>query len=397
MAPPERSASLPLDEEAVNDLYKGYIRYDLCLDIVSCWEAFFAWCAEQHPSICFHRFPVCPVPVGKPLTPDFCCAYGDKYGLVFDVKTGIPNDQDMRKRQIENNILPQLKKYSEISTFNCVKYAPGNGLTNFWVVKPKLVDVVIVGNYLQSEILADSLFGALDDPRNKDFVPARPPILLIENRPGDLTSKAYTFRKHHDPRNGNFADTGLNSELDLGRKLTTGDKTLTVLPKAFMDLKIQTPLVNDDPPPLYLASLLWTRYLPAFLDEVKGIRAEDGFFRGVKFVVTIQEMADFVNQKIPTGRVQPEWIEHAFLFCGPMGLARKTREHEFEIILKQLRVQHFRRKLGIDGKGWDVSKLLAALHVHGTAQARAKQRSKAPPPHRVDQSGQFSLEFESTS
>jgi hypothetical protein len=129
------------------------------------------------------------------------------------------------------------------------------------------VDVLLFSPADVANYACDRLAAAIDD-NGHPYSPHRPPMVLAYSFDPDQGS--YTFNRPTRAKNDLLPDHGRNPSLSIW--LAGASDTLRGLPRHFAAVKAAARFMNDEPPPLYTATVIWSILLPTYVAE-RGLQA----------------------------------------------------------------------------------------------------------------------------
>lgn len=153
----------------------------------------------------------------------------------------------------------------------------------------------------------------------------------------DATWSRYEFQRETQLE-FEFRDDVLPADASLSNKIgEPGDYgTLPVYPKHFAPLKVKRPFCNDEPPGPYMATILWHRIFPEFLDRSDFREwAQGNTTKTMPVTTTPQTLQDQMDSYLGDGQIRLQWISDALEFLVDAELA--TREgDEYTIEFRDL-------------------------------------------------------------
>jgi hypothetical protein len=231
-----------------------YFQYDRRVDIVSVAEVWFTKAQGLAPTVLhFERFPRYQHDDGNEVTPDFTVLFSDETALVGEL-----SNLSLQAGSLES-LAHQLWRYA---TLTRVPSAPRTAGGQQPLQAVKAVDVVLITPLDVMNAACDRLAGLVDDD-DHPFKPDPRPMVLGWGY--DAAEEKYTFVR--PDRAGNPLVRDHSRSPGLGSWLAEGSDTLRGLPNHFLPVKTASRFMNDGPPPLYTATVLWTFVLPSLLGE----------------------------------------------------------------------------------------------------------------------------------
>jgi len=222
-----------------HELLGPFSVYDAHVDVVSAFEYMFCEAADLSQTVThFERFP--HIRIGdKVLTPDFTVLFNDATGIVGEVASIALHEGSVDK------LCKQLMAYS------CLDVLPG---PNGACISVTALDVLYVTS-------SETGLGAIrriirervEDPDHA-YKPARKPCIVQYSR----NDSKYTFQRISPQENGDLLRTGRSPNI-----VDYLDDDMKIQAARFAPIKVARGFINDSPPPLYLATDLWTRTWPS--------------------------------------------------------------------------------------------------------------------------------------
>lgn len=292
-----------MSSDSREELLKEFSVYDKAVDIVSCWESSLNYIyAEEFDRFYFDRFP--SLDAGeKTLTPDFTVFFDESYGLVGEIKRTFPDDRKA--------IISELEQIANYDDDLGLKHA-GGGYT-----VPETYDIVIIIEGSSAPQIGTRVQRIIAEEDEFDFTAN--PVLIRYHFNQDALMSRYEFQRVTQLE-FEFRDDNLDAEDSLSYVL--GDEgeyqTLSVYPKHFSSFKVRKPICNDAPPGPYLATFLWHKIFPEYLneDQYEIWQATNGQ-KKIPVEVSIEDLTQRVNDYMHNGTVKQVWIRRALDFlCG---------------------------------------------------------------------------------
>ncbi len=259
-------------------LWTDYYQYDRRVDIVSIAEVWFTKSKELSGTVeHFERFPRLTHPDDNPATPDFTVLFKDGTAIAAELSHLALPDGSL------DDLAAQLRRYDSLTN---VPSAARTGVEQ----SVRKIDVLVFVPIDVANATCDRLAAAIGDT-NHPYSPAKPPMVLgYTLEPG---TQEYTFVRPTRAMNDLLADYGRDPSLS--KWLARGSDTLRGLPKYFAPIKAQARFMNDSPPALYTATVLWGTLLPLCL-------ADTGQPAPVDLAFTVDELADRMRNDYGCGR-----------------------------------------------------------------------------------------------
>lgn len=306
-----------MSSDSREELLKEFSVYDKAVDIVSCWESSMNYIyAEKFDRFYFDRFP--SLDTGeKTLTPDFTVFFDESYGLIGEIKRTFPDDRQA--------ILSELGQISNYDDELAIKHAEG-GYT-----APDTCDLVIIIEGSSAPQIGTRLQRIITEENEFDF--SSNPILIRYHFNQDALMSRYEFQRVTQLE-FEFQDDDLDAEDSLSYILgEEGEyQTLSVYPKHFSSFKVRKPICNDAPPGQYLATFLWHKIFPEYLneDQYEIWQATNGQ-KEIPVEVSVDELTERVNGYMHDGTVKQVWIRRALDFLCGADLAEEDEDGEYSI------------------------------------------------------------------
>lgn len=292
-----------MSSDSREELLKEFSVYDKAVDIVSCWESSMNYIyTEEFDRFYFDRFP--SLDTGeKTLTPDFTVFFDESYGLLGEIKRTFPNDR--------RAILSELEQIASYDDELAIKHAE-DGYT-----VPDTCDILIIIEGSSAPQIGTRLQRIITEENEFDFTSN--PVLIRYHFNQDALMSRYEFQRVTQLE-FEFQDDDLDVEDSLS-DLLGGEgeyQTLRVYPKHFSSFKVRKPICNDAPPGQYLATFLWHKIFPEYLneDQYEIWQATNGQ-KEIPVEVSVDELTERVNSYMHNGTVKQVWIRRALDFlCG---------------------------------------------------------------------------------
>ena len=258
-----------------------YVRYDRLVDIVSVAEVWFTRSAALSQTVShFERYPRCTHSDGHPLTPDFTVLFGDATALVGELASLARNPESLEAL------------VNQIARYEAVRQLPAGPATGGAAALQAVtaVDVVLLTPVDVMNAACDRLRQLIDN-EDHPYQPTHPPMVLGWSFDSDL--QEYTFVRPDRAGNPVIRDHGRSPSL--GSWLSQGSDTLRGLPQHFSAIKAERRFMNDAPPPLYTATVLWGLVLPTIL-------AESGETPPADMQLSVEELTERLRRDYGYGR-----------------------------------------------------------------------------------------------
>lgn len=285
---------------SADDLRTEYDNYDHLVDIVSAAEVWFTKSQDLMPTVAhFERFARFNHSDGLAVTPEFTVLFNDGTGLVGEISS----------LALRSESLDALA--SQVGRYDALKELPsgaaaGGGHT---LKEVSAVDVVVFVPHRVANACIDRLAAALADDEHP-FDPQRLPMVLAWSF--DQAENSYTFAR--DERGGkNPMVRSHGREPSLADWLEASSDTLRGVPNQFIPVKVARRFMNDDPPELYTATVLWAETIPSIL----GTEA-DGSLKN-ELDVSAAELAEAMRDRYGFGTAS--YVDKVLRFLRRAGVA----------------------------------------------------------------------------
>jgi hypothetical protein len=296
---------------------KDFSVYDKAVDIVSCWESSLSYIyGEAFDRFYFDRFPALDANQGT-LTPDFTVYFDDSYGLVGEIKRTFPNDRKA--------ILSELNQIARYDEELGLKHAEGGYSV------PETCDIVIIIEGSSAPQIGTRLQRIIQEEEEFDF--NKNPVLIRYHFNQDALMSRYEFQRVTQLEFG-FQDEDLDVEDSLSYILgEEGEyQTLRVYPKHFSSFKVRKPICNDSPPGPYLATFLWHKIFPDYLNEDQyDIWQATNGQKEIQITLSVNDLTEKVNNYMPNGTVKRVWVRRSLDFLCGANLAEEKSDEEYKI------------------------------------------------------------------
>jgi len=272
--------------------------------------------AEEFDRFYFDRFP--SLDAGeKTLTPDFTVFFDESYGLIGEIKRTFPDDREA--------ILTELEQIANYDDELALKHAKDGSTV------PSTCDIVIIIEGSSAPQIGTRLQRIITEENEFEFTSN--PVLIRYHFNQDALMSRYEFQ-----RVTQLEFEFQNDDLDAADSLShiLGEEgeyqTLRVYPKHFSSFKVRKPICNDAPPGQYLATFLWHKIFPEYLnqDQYEIWQATDGQ-KEIPVEVSIPVLTEKVNDYMHDGTVKQVWIRRALEFLCGADLAEEEDDGEYSI------------------------------------------------------------------
>lgn len=234
----------------MTDHNQEYFEYDRSNGVVSSFEVFFTASEALRPTVVhFERYPRLKTASGKTLTPDFAVVFGDDTMLCGEIaRIGRhPNAVEKLRRQITG--------YAEL-TEGPVKQRRGGGHD---LAPVSAVDVLILTPPDTQHAMCDRLAEAFEDA-GIDRCPVRRPSIAAYSYDEARAKLVFNLMS----RAGTPPLRSHGRDRSIARWFLGGSDTISCPATAFAPVAAAKRFINDAPPALYAATVLWQDVLPSF-------------------------------------------------------------------------------------------------------------------------------------
>lgn len=234
--------------EERDELLRGYRSYDRAVDLVSVFEMWFTQVPEMAATVRhFERFPRYQASDRDEVTPDFTVLFTDDTLLVGELSS------------LARNRASLLKLVRQVGRYDRLKRAPVGQLGGggHRLIPVQGVDVLLIMPADVSNYACDRIDEFISDEA-ESYRPTRRPCVLGWSF--DPDQGAYTLK--YDNRAGNPRPPSHGRSPSVTQWLEESADTLRGLPKHFQGVKTARRFMNDRPPPIYVATILWLVAFP---------------------------------------------------------------------------------------------------------------------------------------
>jgi hypothetical protein len=287
---------VPSDRER---LLREYREYDARVDIVSCFEVFLRESKDLPATVeHFERFPSYQAPDGREATPDFTVLFKDRTLLVGELS----------KLALEEHSLEAL--LHQIGRYDTLTQAPGGQLAagGHTLLDIEAVDVLVLVPDGESNAAIDRIDQAIKACRY-GYAPRHRPTVMGWSF--DASGSRYIFK--YDDRSNNPRLRTHGRDPSLTSWLQRAHDTLRCPAARFAPVKLRHRFMNDRPPALYMATILWLDALPA---------AAQPHGPPVDLEVSAADLATYLRQSY--GWADTDAVDRGLAFLQRGGLARPT-------------------------------------------------------------------------
>lgn len=284
-----------------DQLLREYRDYDAKVDIVSAFEVFFRESTSLPKTVAhFERFPRYRGPDGEIVTPDFTVLFADGTLLVGEISRLARTEGSLE------SLLHQIGRYDTLAQAPSGPRAGGG----HELVDVEEVDVIVLVPDGESNAAIDRINQAVEAGRY-GYAPGQRPTVMGWSF--DAAGSRYIFK--YDDRSNNPRPRTHGRDLSLTSWLEENHDTLVCPASRLAPLKIRHRFMNDRPPGLYMATILWLDALPA---------AASPQVPPADLDVQAADLAEYLRNSYGWGDVNAVTVGMAFLERG--GLARQTSD-----------------------------------------------------------------------
>lgn len=282
-------------------LLREYREYDAKVDIVSAFEVFFRESTSLPETVAhFERFPRYRAPDGEIATPDFTVLFNDGTLLVGEIS---------KLARAEGSLEALLHQIGRYDTLIKAPRGPRAG-GGHELVEVEAVDVLVLVPDGESNAAIDRIDEAIAECRY-GYAPRQRPTVMGWSF--DAAGSRYIFK--YDDRSNNPRPRTHGRNPSLTSWLQGAHDTLVCSAERLAPLKVRHRFMNDRPPGLYMATILWLDALPAAaIPNVPPVDLE----------VKAADLAAYLRDSYGWGDANAVNIGLEFLQRG--GLARPTSE-----------------------------------------------------------------------
>ncbi len=289
---------MPSDRE---QLLREFREYDTKVDIVSAFEVYFCKSTSLAATVAhFERFPRYRAPDGAIATPDFTVLFKDGTLLVGEIS------RLARAEGSLESLLHQLGRYDTLTQAPKESRAGGG----HELADVETVDVFVLVPDGESNAAIDRIDQAIDEGRF-GYAPRQRPTVVGWSF--DAAGSRYIIK--YDGRSNNPRPRNHGRNPSLASWLQGNHDTLTCPAKSLAPLKVSRRFMNDRPPGLYMATILWLDALPA---------AASPQVPPLDLKVKAANLAEYLRESYGWGDVNAVNIGLEFLQRG--GLVRQTAD-----------------------------------------------------------------------
>ena len=286
---------MPSDRQ---QLLEECIDYDAKVDIVACFEVFFAKSESMSPTVVhFERFPRYDAPDGNEVSPDFTVLFEDGTLLVGEISNLARDEHSLE------DLLRQIGRYDTLARGpSAARAGGGHDLADV-----AAVDVAVLIPEGDSNAACDRINAAIQE-RRYGYDPRQRPTVLGWGY--DARRSRYHFK--YDDRSSNPRPRTHGREPTITSWLEGQSDTLRCSADHFAPVKLRQRFMNDRPPALYTAAYLWLDALPALAPSPPPVDLE----------VSTADLVEYMRRSY--GWSDTHAVNSAMAFLERAGLARPT-------------------------------------------------------------------------
>jgi hypothetical protein len=289
---------VPGDRE---QLLREYRAYDAKVDIVSAFEVFFRESTSLPQTVAhFERFARYRAADGEIVTPDFTVLFIDRTVLICEISNLARAEGSLE------SLLHQIGRYDTLAQAPSGPRAGGG----HDLVDVEAVDVLVLVPDGESNAAIDRIDQAIEE-RRFGYAPRQRPTVMGWSF--DVAGSRYIFK--YDDRSNNPRPRTHGRTPSLTGWLQDNHDTLRCPAERLAPLKVRHRFMNDRPPGLYMATILWLDALPA---------AASPKVPPVDLEIKAADLAEYLRTSYGWGDVNAVSIGLEFLQRG--GLVRQTAD-----------------------------------------------------------------------
>jgi hypothetical protein len=311
--------------DATEQIIRAYRDYDRRCDVVSCFEVYFTEARQMRETVAhFERFPRLVGVDGEPATPDFTVRFVDGTMLVGEISRLARTEGSLE------SLLRQIERYQALMQGPSAPRSAGG----HEVEAVEAVDVLVLMPSGEANAARDRVDAVLSAAAQPDVV--TPEVDAVEATSGKsrVTVRPCILGYAYDDESGRFIFTyddrannprprSHNRDPTLETWLQKNSDTLTCPSERFSRVSAVKRFMNDRPPAIYTATLLW---LDAFPAQAEGIPPVD-------LSVVPAQTARWLRSNYGWGDANA--VRDALEFLQRAGLARQ-RESDWVVALKPI-------------------------------------------------------------
>lgn len=296
--------------------------YDQTVDVISCWESALSHLySDVFADFHFERFPSISITDGNTLTPDFTAFFNEEYGIIGEVKRTFPEEEVPF-----NSTLQQIAGYDNEHSLATKR---GNR------VKPDVCDILLLISGSSAPQIGTRLNEKLTEEHIVSF--DQNLVLMRYQYNTDATLSRYEFQRVTQLED-EFRDEIIPDHISLSGNVGESGSygTMEVYPKHFTPVKAKRPICNDAPSEPYLATILWHKIFPQYLNEDDYRDWRNGNVqKQMKVNVTSTEVWNTLNEYMMSGEARKAWVVDTLDYLTEANLAKNDKV-EYEISFRDL-------------------------------------------------------------
>ncbi len=309
-----------MSDDLWQKLMDDYTRYNQYVDVVSCWESLLKAEFDSDQNFNFDRFPNdFHTENGNQFKPDFSVQINEDYGILFEIKRTVGGGEEGYESTIDQleHYLEEISHISDGSRF------------------PENKDVVFLVKENNARRIAIKVREGLEE-RGVDTDDL---IILYYSSDTIDTIFCYIFKKvdWHSPDFSDecFDDTNPLNGVFGEENDYEGIRSST---RRFWPYRSRCPIMNDSPPPVYLASLLWMDHFYDLLTKDQKADIRSGMSHQ-KVKIDMDELYEMVREDFP---IKKGDLRKTMDFLVEGNLAEESDEEDFDYTLKYQRLKSTR-------------------------------------------------------
>ena len=304
------SAQITAVQKTTHQQLKLFYDYDDGLTCVACWYYMFRDLSVYQPFT--RHFEWFPQIKQEDLlkTPDFTVLL-TKGGIIGEVKANMPQDDTAFDKELE-----QIASYDSISCLPDVR--------NEFCQVADIDKILLVRDTCAAEVTQRII-----DKFHSDehwFQMRKPPIVMEYFYSQDYGDTRFVIRRVQHEGNGVFSRMQTNPpEKDLYWHLCEKKRPIRLPPSAWVTTKTKYMVMNDTPPPIFCAVLLWG-YLMQWSVRDRGYSPSTTRNRSYELKVSITEIASQIRSDVFFNQtLQVTWIRMGLDYLKTCGLAENEK------------------------------------------------------------------------
>ncbi len=321
------SKKLSSDAESIHNSCKSsYLKkfndYHNAMTVVAGWNVIFETDKFLKKINFYDWFPSLPAAQNqeRKLTPDSAALFNDNHGMIFEIKAGFPNSDDLFDKELD-----QIKNYDLIDRLN-----GKDGKQH--LIKTKDI-VILLDSFCPVDQITKRIMEKLAN-KGHSFKLSKSNLIVMEYGYKEGVGQSFFVMKRSAIKeNGAFQD------LDLYEHLVENLKPINIKPDLFKDYLSKYMVMNDQPPVIFTLVFLWDKGLYKCLnkEQLEDISNNKTF----KFEIELspQQLVNMINAQIfQQGIFNIAEIREALDALKDIGLAKFDKESQkYLVTFKDLR------------------------------------------------------------